>query len=136
MKIKQTIQGGLLGATLLLGFVVIPLASSNVANAASCAGVNTSIISCSQSGQGDDVRNSGVWGILIIALNIMLAGVGVLALAGIVWGAILYMSAGGSPEQTKKAMGIFTNVVIGLVAFAGMWALLNFLIPGGAFSNL
>jgi len=48
-----------------------------------------------------------------------------------VYGSILYTSAGGNPEQVKKARTIFTNVVIGVVAFAGMWALLNFIIPGG-----
>jgi hypothetical protein len=61
------------------------------------------------------------------------AGVGVLALAGIVYGAVLYTSAGGSPEQIKKARTIFVNVVVGVVAFAAMWGLLNFLIPGGVF---
>jgi hypothetical protein len=63
----------------------------------------------------------------------MAAGVGVLALAGIVYGSVLYTSAGGNQEQVKKAMGIFTNVVIGIVAYAGMWTLLNFLVPGGVF---
>ena len=74
--------------------------------------------------------------ILIIVINILVAGVGVVALAGILYGAILYTTAGGSSEQVKKAMGIFQNVVIGVVAFAGMWVLLNFLVPGGVFNGL
>ena len=64
----------------------------------------------------------------------MTAGVGVLALAGIVYGAVLYTSAGGSPEQIKKARTIFTNVVIGVLAFAGMYTLLQFIVPGGVFN--
>ncbi|MNH46494.1 hypothetical protein D3C72_2301490 [compost metagenome] len=64
----------------------------------------------------------------------MTAGVGILAVGGIVYGSILYTSAGGSSEQTKKAMGIITNVVIGLIAYALMYAITNFLIPGGLFS--
>lgn len=101
----------------------------------SCGGVDTSIIKCDQAG-GDDaqIRDTGLWGVLIIAVNVLIAGVGVLALAGIVYGAILYTSAGGNAEQTKKAIGVFTNVVIGVLTFAGMWVLLNFLIPGGAFN--
>ena len=124
-----------LGTLLLFGaFLII---NPTVANATSCGGVQTSIISCSQAG-GDntDIKNTGLWGILILAVNILTAGVGVLALAGIVYGAILYTTAGGSAEQVKKAMDIFRNVIIGVVAFAGMWALLNFLIPGGAFNSL
>ena len=68
-----------------------------------------------------------------MAINILTAGVGVLALAGIVYGAILYTSAGGKPEQIKKATTVFTNVVIGIICFAAMWAFLNFIIPGGVF---
>lgn len=118
------------GFLLLLG-LIIPLTPVST-YAAECGGVQTSVISCSQTGKGGE-KNSGLWGILLLAINILTAGVGVAALAGIVYGAILYTSSGGSQEQVKKAMTIFTNVVIGVVAFAGMWALLNFLIPGGVF---
>lgn len=135
MKIKQTIRVFVAGLLLSLGFV--SSFSYNTANAAECGGTQTAIISCSQGdGSSGDEKDSGLWGVLILTLNILIAGVGVLALAGIVWGAILYTSAGGNPEQVKKAMAMFTNVVIGVVAFAGMWVFLNFLIPGGAFSNL
>ena len=37
------------------------------------------------------------------------------------------------PEQIKKATTVFTNVVIGIICFAAMWAFLNFIIPGGVF---
>ncbi len=81
-----------------------------------------------------DITSTGLWGVLLIAINVLTAGVGVAAVGGIVYGALLYTSAGGSPEQVKKAMGIITNVVIGVVAYALMYALLNFLIPGGIFN--
>jgi len=80
------------------------------------------------------VEDSGVWGLLLIAINILTAGIGVAAVAGIVYGSVLYTSAGGSPEQVKKAMGIISNVAIGIVAYALMYALLNFIIPGGLFT--
>lgn len=103
--------------------------------AAECGGVQTSIISCNEKGGGDaSVEQTGLWGILKLVINILTAGVGILAVGGIVYGSILYTSAGGSSEQTKKAMGIITNVVIGLVAYALMYAITNFLIPGGLFS--
>lgn len=96
-----------------------------------CAGVHTAIISCSQSGKGNDVQNSGVWGLLILAINILTAGVGVAAIGGIVYGAILYTTAGGDQGKVKKAVTALTNVAIGIVAYGLMWSLLNFLIPGG-----
>ena len=147
--------------------------------AAECAGVQTSIISCTETGTvicksdivldsdgnpvkdsngnvkkadqkplsngmcrngsspealGGDVKNSGAWGLLVMAIQIMTAGVGVLAVGGIVYGAVLYVSAADSAEQVKKARTIITNVIIGLIAYGLMYALLNYLIPGGLFS--
>lgn len=143
MKIKQTMRTLILGSFFAVALLpVASLASTTSVSAAECGGVATSIISCGQDntdsdGNGKvDAQETGVWGILRLIINILIAGVGVLALAGIVYGAVLYTSAGGNTEQVKKAMGIFTNVVIGVLAFGGMWVLLNFLIPGGAFSNL
>ncbi|MNR13884.1 hypothetical protein D3C85_1303190 [compost metagenome] len=95
--------------------------------------MTTSIISCEEKGGDKDINNSGVFGILKLVINIMTTGVGILAVGGIVYGSILYTSAGGSSEQTKKAIGVITNVVIGLLAYALMYAITNFLIPGGLF---
>lgn len=103
--------------------------------AETCAGVTTAIIHCDQKGgKSDSAQDSGVWGILLIALNIMTAGVGVLAVGGIVYGSILYASAGDKVEQTKQAIEVIKNVIIGLLGFGGMYLILNFLIPGGIFN--
>lgn len=138
MKATQTIIAFLALLAMSIGLMALLLTPDTAsASANSCGGVQTSIISCDQSGSGSNGgTDTGLWYILILVINILTAGVGVLALAGIVYGAVLYTSAGGNSEQVKKAMGIFTNVVIGVVAFGGMYALLNFLIPGGAFNGL
>ncbi len=132
MHIKQKI---ILIALGVIGLVVAPvIATTPVGAQTTCGGVETSVISCT----GDDGKNglesSGLWSLLLMGITILTAGVGVLALAGIVYGAILYTSAGGNPEQVKKAINIFTNVAIGVIAFAGMYVLLNFIIPGGVFN--
>ncbi len=139
MNIKQTIRNLVLGGLLIFG---IALAAAPIAvQAASCGvdgngkAIKTSLLNCNATGE-EGVKGTGLWAILLIAVNILTAGVGVLALAGIVYGAILYTSAGGNAEQVKKAMGVFTNVVIGVVAFGAMFALLNFLVPGGVFNSL
>lgn len=79
-------------------------------------------------------QTNGVWKLLIFALNIMTAGVGILGVAGIVYGSVLYTTASDKAEQTKKAIGVITNVVIGIVAYGLMYIGLNFLIPGGIFT--
>ena len=92
----------------------------------------TAIIKCDNVDvAGDGYKNTGLWSIILTVINILSVGVGVIALGGIVYGSILYTSAGGNQEQVKKAINTFTNVAIGVIAFAGMWTLLNFLVPGG-----
>lgn len=134
MKIKQTIRNVALSSLLFVSAVFATLLPATPTFAAKCGGVETAIISCDQNSEDPKtVQETGVWGVLIVVINIMTAGVGVLALAGIIYGAVLYTSAGGSPEQVKKARAVFTNVVIGVIAFGGMFMLLNFIVPGGVF---
>ena len=123
----------LLGIVALIFSLLLGVLVSTSTYAETCGGVQTALVHCDQPGGTDKIEDTGVWGILLMVINILTAGVGVVALGGLVYGAILYTSAGGKPEQVKKAYTIFTDVVIGIVAFAAMWALLNFIIPGGVF---
>lgn len=104
-----------------------------------CGGTSTSIIGgqiCSgANSKSSDTQANPIWKLLIFALTIMTAGVGILGVGGIVYGSILYASAGDKAEQTKKAIGVISNTVIGLIAYAFMYLLLNFLIPGGIFTK-
>jgi len=133
MNIKQKIK--LFALTALLFGGLATLIVSTPSFAAECGGVQTALISCDQTG-GDNatIENTGVWGILLIAINILTGLVALAAVVGVVYGSVLYTSAGGNQEQVKKAMGIITNVVIGVIAYALMYSLSNFLIPGGIFS--
>lgn len=101
-----------------------------------CGKVNTSIIGkeiCGNETDNSSAENSTVWLLLMAALQILTAGIGIAAVGGIVYGALLYSTAEDKPDQTKKAISIITNVVIGLVLYGLMYVLLNFLIPGGIF---
>ena len=131
MKIKQKIIALL---TVITSTITISGLVSVPTYAAQCGGVETSIVSCPQTGDGESAKNSGVWGVLLIALNIMTAGIGILAVGGIVYGAILYASAAENAKQIQEAKDIIKNVVIGLLAYGAMYMLLNFLIPGGIFT--
>lgn len=107
--------------------------SSNPVEGDDCGGVKTAIIKCDATNSGD-TEDNGIWALLLIALNILTAGVGIVAVGGIVYGSILYTTAEDKADQVKKAIDIITNVIIGLVLFALMYAGLNFIIPGGVFA--
>ena len=134
MKLKQKI----IFSAILVGMCSILTSSVAVfsdASALRCGGIETSVISCGGKDGESKLEKTGVWSILLGAVNILVTGVGVLAVAGVVCGSILYTSAGGNPEQVKKAKSIFTNIAIGVIAFGGMYALLNFIVPGGVFTK-
>lgn len=61
-------------------------------------------------------------------------GVFVAAVGGMIYGGYLYMTSRGNKSQTEKAMGVIRSVVIALVLYYGMFAIMNYLIPGGLFS--
>lgn len=133
MKRIQTLKTFFIGAVLSVGVasfaITPPVLAQNT-----CGGADTAIIKCDQGADaGGDVKNSAIWTILMMAVNILTGLIAVAALFGIVYGSVLYTSAGGNQEQVKKAIGIFTNVGIGVLAYALMYIALNFLIPGGAF---
>lgn len=134
MRIKQTVKQIVAGAVLVFGIlaVISPLA---VSAASTCGGIDTAIIACKEDGSGD-IEQSGVWGILLLAINILTAGVGVVAVAGIVYASILYSASGGDAANVKKAMTIISDIVIGVIAYALMYAVLNFLVPGGLFEDV
>ena len=115
-----------IGAASALSSVITVLGSQQ-ASAADCQGTSTFFEwGC---GSGNILEN-----VLIQAINWMAAGVTIAVIGGIIYGAILYTSSGGNPEQSKKAMGIIRNAFIALIMYFAMWALLNWLVPGGLFN--
>jgi hypothetical protein len=58
---------------------------------------------------------------------------GLVATISIIIGGINYSTSGGDPQKASKARARITNTVIALVAYMFLYALLQFLIPGGAF---
>lgn len=70
-----------------------------------------------------------VW--LIGIIRFLSAGVGIAVVGGIVWGGIMYAAGRDNPGQTQRATAIIVNALIGLLLYIFMFAILNFLIPGG-----
>lgn len=127
MKIKQTI----LALALLVGiggFLLAPTVSAEICNPGTDNEYQTSTIPCATDGQG------GIWGILLLVINILTGGIGIAAVGGIIYGSMLYTSAGGDPAKVKKAKEIIVNIVIGLIAYVFMYSFLNYITPGGLFN--
>jgi len=108
--------------------VIAGIMVAQPALAASCAGADTSVISC------DGEGSTALINIVKQVIQILTAGVGVAAVGAVIFGAVLYTTSEGSPDKVKKAREIWTNTVIGLLMFAFMVAITNFIIPGGVFN--
>lgn len=131
MNIKQKISFFIATAIMISGiaFTIAPEAAAQGTD--ECPETSIIEVDCNP---GGDTQESGVWQLLVMALNILTAGVGIAAVGGIVWGSVIYASAQGNADQVKKAKEIIKNVVIGIVSYAGMYLIINFLIPGGLFT--
>ena len=122
----------ILSSIFLLSLVSVAFIGTFVNAQNSCGGIETSIISCDNDGGSTaNVKDSAVWQILRVAINILTGGIMIAALGGLIYASVLYTSSGANPETRKKSMSIMTNIVIGIVTYALMWALLNFILPGG-----
>ena len=138
MKIIQTVV--LTVAMLMIPILTVTFASTR-AQAATCGGVEVSILQCDKNQAEAEkskksnapVEDTGIWKILILVLNIMTGMVALAAVGGIVYASILYATAEDKSAQVQKAKETMFGVVVGLVLFAGMYAILQYLIPGGIF---
>lgn len=128
MKIKQKITALLLIVTgvSLLASVQAPMTAS----ALDCSVLPKDICSSADNGT---LTQSGIWKILLLVLNIMVAGVGIVAVGALGFAGFLYASAADDQNKIKQAKDMIRNTVIGIVAFGLMYVALNFLIPGGIF---
>jgi hypothetical protein len=101
--------------------------SFQTTNTTDCPHKITVILKCNANG-GGSIQN-----LLVYVVNFLALGVGLAVIAGIIFGGFLYASAAGNAEQAKRGIGYVRNAIIALVVFIFMYAIINFLIPGGLF---
>lgn len=130
---KVTMKTLILTFCLVLGITSVALLTPSIAHAATCGGVDVAYLECETDNSGDPVQDSALWAILTMVLNIMIGAVGIAAVGGLVYAAIMYSSAQDNASQVQQAKDAIRNVIIGLVMFLVMWSGLQFLIPGGIF---
>ena len=110
--------------SILMALVLVLLLSNNTF-AITCGGVETSLIECPEGGDG------GIYHILALIIDIMGIGIGILGVIGISWAGVEYITAGGSEEKTIKAKRRIYEIVLGLVCYAAIVGLSQWLLPGG-----
>ena len=79
----------------------------------------------------DDGSGCGVYTILNLVIDILSMGVAILGVIGVIVAGIQYMSAKDSEEKTRKAKRRIFEIIIGLAAYAILFAAVQWLLPGG-----
>jgi len=69
--------------------------------------------------------------ILKLVLNVVVYGLGVAAVLGVVIAGIMYMTARDNEAQMAAARKRLYEIAIGMIVWALMYGVLNWLIPGG-----
>ena len=109
--------------------VLMPLVA--VADSSSCSGVTLSSPltgnNCASGSQGV------IFAYLDMVIQFLSGLVGVFIVLMLIIGGVQYITSAGDPGAVKAAKSRITNAIIGLVLFIMMFAILNFLIPGGVF---
>lgn len=91
-----------------------------------CGGTKTGVISCKE-----DAGIAAIGGLIKFAVNTLTIIIGIVAVGGIGYAAILYAGARDNQSQVQNAIAIIRNIIIGLVLYGFTIAIINWLVPGG-----
>lgn len=115
---------------IIKSFIAIALISALTApvlvHAASCGGAKTEFVSC-----GDGAGLGAIASMIKMGIYALTALIGIVAVGGLAYAAILYASARDNKSQVEQAITIIRNIVIGLVMYGFIVAIINWLVPGG-----
>ena len=120
-KIKQFVTSIMITLGLLTPVMPIVVSTPVMADC-----VQTNLFDCVTI----DDEGSGITELLKLIVKILLYGIGVAAVVGVVIAGILYLTARDNEAQVAKAKTRLIEVAIGLVAWAMLFTLLQWLIPG------
>jgi hypothetical protein len=68
-------------------------------------------------------------------IDLLSALVGVVVVIAVIAGAIEFSTAGGDPQRAASGRKHITNALLALLAFALLYAFLEFLVPGGSLNG-
>ncbi len=71
--------------------------------------------------------------VLFAIFRVASAGVGIVVIGSIIIAGIQYAASRGNPQSTEAAIKRISNALIGLLVYIFMFAIANFIVPGGMF---
>lgn len=110
------------------GMILPQLTSSGLRD---CGGTQTAYFTCTG---GSSAGTSSFWQLALILLNIFTGLIAIVAVGGVVWGALRYAASQDDSSATNEAKAFIRNVILGIVLYLAMWAIMQYIIPGGIFS--
>ena len=84
---------------------------------------------CAEEEGTEEGNGKGIMCVVRLVVNIMSVLVGVVGIIGIVIVGIQYLTAGGNEDQTRKAKRRLFEIIIGLVAYAFIYAIAQWILP-------
>lgn len=145
IQLKKPIMFTALAAAILAVFILLaaPFAAHAAAPIANCTtsdgkpGVKTAIAvggtNCVPI-NGSGIQSNPIFIYITSILKVVSGLAGLATVGGFIWGGILYITARANASQVEKAKMVMVNSVIGLLMFIFMYAILQFLVPGGIFA--
>lgn len=116
----------------LFGVVLCFVASLVIFNDNSFATTSDEVVETNLFGNFvDDGEGCGVYKILNLVIDILSMGIAIVGIIGVTIVGIQYLTAKDSEEKTRKAKNRMLEIVIGLVAYAVLFAAVQWLLPGG-----
>ena len=115
------------GATV---FISMPAyaAPTDTNGGSSCGDTKTQLVACDP---GTKTGIGAISDLIRMAISVLTVLIGVVAVGGIAYAAIIYATARDNQSQIGQAQTLLRNIVIGLVLYGFTIAIINWLIPGG-----
>lgn len=79
------------------------------------------------------LKDNPIVNYVLLAINFLTVGVGVVVTIMIIVGGIQYTSAGANPQAIQAAKQKIYNAIIALIAYFFLFGFLQWLVPGGIF---
>src|SRR5688572_24071525 len=137
MKIKKRLLKILSFGILLLGITQPILVPASPVYADHCASDEIAISVPVEQGGSHCIKKEGTGKdnpIFIYMRNIIKfigAGVGMVLVLLVIVGGIRFTTAQGNPQAVQSAVKMIVSAVIGLIMFVLLFAIINYLLPGG-----
>lgn len=122
----------MLTTALSLAFV-LPLTVPRHVYAADC--VQTAYFGCvNQNKNSTNIADNPIYRLLLETLKFLGYGVGIAVVGGITYGGFLIVNSNANAGRTQQGVSIIVNAFIGLLLYIFLFAIANYLIPGGIFT--